>query len=84
MKHLLITAMIAILIGTMQAVRIWTVTDPKTRDCNLENAVLKWRCGFANTQLCTNNVMDWIYEKIDRGDKLFRNDVHAYGWDRAY
>ena len=28
--------------------------------------------------------MDWIYEKIDRGDKLFRNDVHAYGWDRAY
>ena len=82
MKHLLITAMIAILIGTMQAVRLYS-DDDEFRDCHLEAAELTWRCGFLNSQVCNANVFPWVIEKVYRGEKVFRNDVHAYGWDRA-
>ena len=84
MKHLLIAAMIAILIGTMQAVRIKsTFLDqlfPPT--CHLHGAQLVWSRGFFQRS-GTEDVKHIIDDFRARGLKQFRNDVATWGWDRA-
>ena len=84
MKHLLIAVMIAILIGTMQAVRIKsTFLDqlfPPT--CHLHGAQLVWSRGFFQRS-GTEDVKHIIDDFRARGLKQFRNDVATWGWDRA-
>ena len=84
MKRLLIAVMIAILIGTIQAVRIKsTFTDrlfPET--CHLHSAHLFWSRGLFQSK-GTEDVKHIIEGFKARGLREFRNDVATFGWDRA-
>ena len=83
MKHLLIAAMIAILIGTMQAVRIKsTFLDqvfPPT--CHLQSAHLVWSRGVFQSK-GTEDVKHIIEGFRASGVREIRNDVATFGWDR--
>jgi hypothetical protein len=85
MKHLLITAMIAILIGTMQAVRIKTTTSSESQladKCTVQGARLEWKPIFF-WQESADNVKSFIDGHIARGLRNIKNTVATFGWDRC-
>ena len=84
MKHLLIAVMIAILIGTIQAVQRngnhnSAYRGPRT--CTFVRATLFWRRNLFHRE--NVDVTGYIEQFRASGLREFRNDVHAYGWDRA-
>ena len=83
MKHLLIAAMIAILIGTIQAVKIKSQAAFWKTTCEFTGARLAWRRGFFEKD-ATEDVKPYIDRFRAEGRREIRNDVATFGWDRAY
>ena len=50
MKHLLIAVIIAILIGTIQAVKTMLGNPNKSRTCTFDRAVLSWKRSFLHRE----------------------------------
>ena len=90
MKHLLITAMIAILIGTIEAVRIRSTTSSETQySCRLLKAEQQWKnfvpsfnFQYSETQV-HHNVLDEIRAAQRKGLSEIRNNNAFFGKDRA-
>ena len=88
MKHLLITAMIAILIGTIEAVRIRSTTASETQySCRLLKAEQQWKNfvpSFYNPETQVHhNVLDEIRAAQRQGLSEIRNNNAFFGKDRA-
>ena len=92
MKHLLITAMIAILIGTIEAVRIRSTTSSETQwSCRLVKAEQQWTWvppftffNFQNSERHEHhNVLDEIRAAQRKGLSEIRNNNAFFGKDRA-
>ena len=90
MKHLLITAMIAILIGTIEAVRIRSTTSSETQSsCRLVKAEQQWKnfvpsFNFQNSETQVHhNVLDEIRAAQRQGLSEIRNNNAFFGKDRA-
>ena len=94
MKHLLITAMIAILIGTIEAVRIRSTTSSETQSaCRLVKAEQQWKTWVPSFSWATrgdssyrddhHNVLDEIRAAQSKGLSEIRNNNAFFGKDRA-
>ena len=95
MKHLLITAMVAILIGTIEAVRIRSTSSSETqqyKECTLLKAEQQWKTwvpSLFNSDSSDDyrhdhhNVLDEIRAAQRQGLSEIRNNNAFFGKDRA-